>query len=494
MRSSPPSGIAGPASPRRPRPRPPRRSPMPPRRAPGWMRSGPPWSPSPRTPPRTAGHATPSASRPRSSVISASAATSMTPSPSTRRPASPPLPGGRAATSTAPATTRRHCPCSVRPETGSAKHACLSTSATSTSGCTATGRPPTSSQQARSDCPAARLTRQGRVPCRSRSGSSLLLSWGEAAGEYLEGVVENIVGDLAARGPLGPAHADEITGARVHVGDDLRVEAGVHLPGELGAAHAAGVTSGQVLVVLLEQRGHDEFGLADDPVHPAAFGQQVEERAEAGSFHRPLALRAALRAAALALRLLDRGLHRASEIGVDLPHHGREDAGLGVEVRVEAAGRHAGPRADAGHRGPPVRPLAEELLGGGEQPLGWRPVIASGRFPAWLGCHSGYPRPAPGRSGIPTVFAQDRMARIGSSGRRDPGRRRLLLGPRVGGARAGGCRVGGENRALLREDPVRYDADVGTCHARVVALAEGVRRDRWSLRQAGLDDRGEARP
>src|SRR6185369_17379722 len=88
----------------------------------------------------------------------------------------------------------------------------------------------------------------------------------QAAAQHLKDVVENVLGDAAARGPVGPAHADEVADPGVDVGDHLRVVPGVHLAVELGPAHPAGIAAGQVLVVLAEEPGVDELRLPHYPV------------------------------------------------------------------------------------------------------------------------------------------------------------------------------------------------------------------------------------
>jgi len=113
---------------------------------------------------------------------------------------------------------------------------------------------------------------------------------GEPSGEEFQHVVQYVLGYLPARGPVGPAHADEVADPRVGVRDDLRVVAGVDLAGELGYAHATRVAPGQVLVILTEQRGRDEFRLAHDPVHPGTLRHHLEVNAEALAFPRALAI------------------------------------------------------------------------------------------------------------------------------------------------------------------------------------------------------------
>src|SRR5206468_4329502 len=41
----------------------------------------------------------------------------------------------------------------------------------------------------------------------------------QAAAQHLKNVIEDVLGDAAARGPVGPAHADEVTDPGVDVGD-----------------------------------------------------------------------------------------------------------------------------------------------------------------------------------------------------------------------------------------------------------------------------------
>jgi len=113
---------------------------------------------------------------------------------------------------------------------------------------------------------------------------------GEPSGEEFQHVVQYVLRYLPARGPVGPAHADEVADPRVGVRDDLRVVAGVDLAGELGYAHATRVAPGQVLVILTEQRGRDEFRLAHDPVHPGTLRHHLEVNAEALAFPRALAI------------------------------------------------------------------------------------------------------------------------------------------------------------------------------------------------------------
>ena len=195
----------------------------------------------------------------------------------------------------------------------------------------------------------------------------------QAAGEHGEHVVEHVLGHVAACRPVRPAHPDEVADPGVHVRDDLRVIPRVDLAGQLGVPHAAGIAAGQPLVVLVEQAGRDELGLAHDPVHPRPARQQIEERAEG----RPLHL-------ALTVRLLDGRAHRRPEVGVDPADDRGEDLRLGPEMRVEAAGRDAGPGADVRHRRLPVTPFGEELLGSRQQPIGGR---GGPRPPAGRRCH-----------------------------------------------------------------------------------------------------------
>jgi nucleotide-binding universal stress UspA family protein/MFS family permease len=200
----------------------------------------------------------------------------------------------------------------------------------------------------------------------------------QAAGQDLEDVVEDVGWHVAAGGPFGPAHTDRVADPRVRVRDDLRVVVRVDVPGQLRAAHAARIAAGQALVVLPEQPGRDELGFPHHPVDPRPPGQQLEERPEGRPFHRPLA----------AVALLDRGPHRRPRVHADPADHGREDLGLGAVMRVEAAGRDPGPGADVRHRRPPVGPLAEQFLGGGEQPLrGWLGIPRSGSPSARISSH-----------------------------------------------------------------------------------------------------------
>ena len=113
---------------------------------------------------------------------------------------------------------------------------------------------------------------------------------GEPSGEEFQHVVQYVLWYLPARGPVGPAHADEVADTRVGVRDDLRVVAGVHIAGELGYAHAARVAPGQVLVILTEQGGCDKFRLAHDPVHPGTLRHHLEVHAEALAFPCALAV------------------------------------------------------------------------------------------------------------------------------------------------------------------------------------------------------------
>ena len=191
----------------------------------------------------------------------------------------------------------------------------------------------------------------------------------ETAAEEFKHVVKHVLGHLPARGPFGPAHADEVADARVGVRDDLGVVADVDVAGELGAAHAAGVAPGQVLVVLTEQAGCDEFRLAHDPVHPRALGHHVEVNTEAFAFPGALAV----------IRPFHRRLHGRPQVRVDPSDDSGEDLQLGPVVRVEAASRHPGPGADVRDRCPAVTALAEQFLGGRQQALCWRPHV---------GCHA----------------------------------------------------------------------------------------------------------
>src|SRR5262249_41088321 len=94
---------------------------------------------------------------------------------------------------------------------------------------------------------------------------------GEPSGQEFQHVVQHVLRDLPARGPVGPAHADEVADTRVGVRDDLWVVAGVYLAGELGGAHAARIAPGQVLVIPTEQAGCHKFRLAHDPVYPGTL-------------------------------------------------------------------------------------------------------------------------------------------------------------------------------------------------------------------------------
>jgi MFS family permease len=195
----------------------------------------------------------------------------------------------------------------------------------------------------------------------------------ETAAEEFKYVVKHVPGNLPARGPVGPAHADEVADARVGVRDDLGVVADVNLAGELGPAHAARVAPGQVLVVLTEQAGCDEFRLAHDPVYPRALGHHLEVSTEAFAFPGALAV----------IRLFHGRLHGRPQVRVDPPDDSGEDLRLGPVVRVEAAGRHPGPGTDVRDRCPAVTALAEQFLGGRQQALCWRPHV---------GCHAVFMR------------------------------------------------------------------------------------------------------
>ena len=192
---------------------------------------------------------------------------------------------------------------------------------------------------------------------------------GEPSPEEFQHVVEHVLGDLPARGPLGPAHADEVADAGVGVGDDLRVVTRVYLAGELRGAYTAPVAPGEVLVVLTEQSGCDELRLAYDAVHPRTLRHHLEVDAEAFALPRSLT----------AVRLLQGRLHGHPQVRVDPPDDRGEDFRLGLEVRVEAARGHPGPGADVGDRGAAVTALAEKFLGGRQQTLCWRPLV---------GCHA----------------------------------------------------------------------------------------------------------
>ena len=200
----------------------------------------------------------------------------------------------------------------------------------------------------------------------------------ETAAEEFKHVVKHVLGHLPARGPFGPAHADEVADARVGVRDDLGVVADVDVAGELGAAHAAGVAPGQVLVVLTEQAGCDEFRLAHDPVHPRALGHHVEVNTEAFAFPGALAV----------IRPFHRRLHGRPQVRVDPSDDSGEDLQLGPVVRVEAASRHPGPGADVRDRCPAVTALAEQFLGGRQQALCWRPHVRCHAVLMRSGLHS----------------------------------------------------------------------------------------------------------
>ena len=200
----------------------------------------------------------------------------------------------------------------------------------------------------------------------------------ETAAEEFKHVVKHVLGHLPARGPFGPAHADEVADARVGVRDDLGVVADVDVAGELGAAHAAGVAPGQVLVVLTEQAGCDEFRLAHDPVHPRALGHHVEVNTEAFALPGALAV----------IRPFHRRLHGRPQVRVDPSDDSGEDLQLGPVVRVEAASRHPGPGADVRDRCPAVTALAEQFLGGRQQALCWRPHVRCHAVLMRSGLHS----------------------------------------------------------------------------------------------------------
>ena len=200
----------------------------------------------------------------------------------------------------------------------------------------------------------------------------------ETAAEEFKHVVKHVLGHLPARGPFGPAHADEVADARVGVRDDLGVVADVDVAGELGAAHAAGVAPGQVLVVLTEQAGCDEFRLAHDPVHPRALGHHVEVNTEAFAFPGALAV----------IRPFHRRLHGRPQVRVDPSDDSGEDLQLGPVVRVEAASRHPGPGADVRDRCPAVTALAEQFLGGRQQALCGRPHVRCHAVLMRSGLHS----------------------------------------------------------------------------------------------------------
>jgi acetyl esterase/lipase len=188
---------------------------------------------------------------------------------------------------------------------------------------------------------------------------------GEASGEEFKHVVQYVLRYLAARGPVGPAHADEVPDTRVGVRDDLGVVAGVYIACDLGYAHTARVAPGQVLVVLTEQGGCHEFRLAHDPVHPRALRHHLEVDAEALAFPRALAV----------IGPCEGRLHRHPQVRVDRPDHGGEDLLLRPEVGVEAAGRYPCSCADVRDRCPTVTALAEELLCGRQQALCRRPLV-----------------------------------------------------------------------------------------------------------------------
>jgi acetyl esterase/lipase len=188
---------------------------------------------------------------------------------------------------------------------------------------------------------------------------------GEASGEEFKHVVQYVLRYLAARGPVGPAHADEVPDTRVGVRDDLGVVAGVYIACDLGHPHTARVAPGQVLVVLTEQGGCHEFRLAHDPVHPRALRHHLEVDAKALAFPRALAV----------IGLREGRLHRHPQVRVDRPDHGGEDLLLRPEVSVEAPGRYPRPRADVRDRCRAVTALAEELLRGRQQALCRRPLV-----------------------------------------------------------------------------------------------------------------------
>src|SRR5215471_11957977 len=118
------------------------------------------------------------------------------------------------------------------------------------------------------------IVRQGAVPSATLKTIRLRserYAWGrsgrvgragrQAAAQHLQYIVEDVIRHMAARGPVGPAHADEVADPGVDVGDHLRVISGVHLAIELGPAHPAGIAAGQVLVVLAEEPRVDELRL-----------------------------------------------------------------------------------------------------------------------------------------------------------------------------------------------------------------------------------------
>jgi acetyl esterase/lipase len=137
----------------------------------------------------------------------------------------------------------------------------------------------------------------------------------EPSAKEFKHVVQYVLRYLPARGPVGPAHADEVADARVGERDDLGVVAGVYLARELGCAHAARVAPGQVLVILTEQRGRDKFRLAHDPVHPRTLRHHLEVHAEALALPRALAT----------VGLRQGRLHCHPQVRVDRPDHSGED-------------------------------------------------------------------------------------------------------------------------------------------------------------------------
>jgi acetyl esterase/lipase len=155
------------------------------------------------------------------------------------------------------------------------------------------------------------------LPCAVTGAGAVTALGGrrEPSAEEFKHVVQYVLRYLPARGPVGPAHADEVADARVGVRDDLRVVAGVDLARELGYPHSGRIAPGQVLVILAEQGGCDKFRLAHDPVHPRALRHHLEVHAEALALPRALA----------AVGLRQGRLHCHPQVRVDRPDHRGED-------------------------------------------------------------------------------------------------------------------------------------------------------------------------
>ena len=129
-------------------------------------------------------------------------------------------------------------------------------------------------------------------------------------------------------------------------------------PSATASRSALDVAGPDALVVVAEDVGRDEPGLADDPVEPRMLRGELEVAAEAEQLRLEprLPLRRRLR-------------HRVADAAVQVAHELVEDLLLRREVEVERALRDAGRLGDLHDRRVVVAELAEHVLGRVEQAL-----------------------------------------------------------------------------------------------------------------------------